>query len=90
MEAQAWKAGGCLTAPRKRIGESKGIRPGTMISTTSGDYRRQRGRGGTSLSDPDERPERKIGAAAVVDLEDQHAHSQMGDDSTSTVYAAEL
>ncbi|KAJ5562661.1 hypothetical protein N7461_001422 [Penicillium sp. DV-2018c] len=32
----------------------------------------------------------KIGAAAVVDLEDRHAHSQMGDDDTSTVFAAEL
>jgi hypothetical protein len=33
----------------------------------------------------------KIGAAAVaVDLKDQYAHSQMGDDETSTVYAAEL
>ena len=50
--------------------------------------------------DPRERPlilytdgsgiDGKIGAAAVVDLEDQHTHSQMGDDSTSTVYAAEL
>lgn len=46
--------------------------------------------------DPRERPlilytnecgiEGKIGAAAV----DRHAHSQMGDDDTSTVYAAEL
>ncbi|KAJ5144461.1 reverse transcriptase [Penicillium atrosanguineum] len=34
--------------------------------------------------------EGRIGAAAIVDLEEQHAHSQMGDDSTSTVYAAEL
>ena len=34
--------------------------------------------------------EGRIGAAAVVDLEDQNIHSQMGDDSTSTVYAAEL
>ena len=34
--------------------------------------------------------EGKIGAAAIVDLEDQNIHSQMGDDSTSTVYAAEL
>jgi hypothetical protein len=25
-----------------------------------------------------------------MDLEDQHAHSQMGDENTSTVYAAEL
>lgn len=50
--------------------------------------------------DPSERPlifytdgsgiEGRIGAAAVVDLEDQHAHSQMGHDSTSTVYAVEL
>ncbi|KAJ5819485.1 hypothetical protein N7474_005076 [Penicillium riverlandense] len=34
--------------------------------------------------------EGRIGAAAIVDLEDQHVHSQMGDDGTSTVYAAEL
>ena len=34
--------------------------------------------------------EARIGAAAIVDLKDQHTHSQMGDDSTSTVYAAEL
>ncbi|KAJ5148620.1 zinc knuckle domain protein [Penicillium atrosanguineum] len=34
--------------------------------------------------------EGRIGAAAIVDLEDQHAHSQMGDENTSTVYAAEL
>jgi ribonuclease HI len=49
--------------------------------------------------DPRERPlilytdgsgiEGKIGAA-VVDLQNHHAHSQMGDDDTSTVYAAEL
>ncbi|KAJ5110838.1 zinc knuckle domain protein [Penicillium argentinense] len=50
--------------------------------------------------DPSERPlilytdgsgiEGKIGAAVVVDLEDHHAHSQMGGEETSTVYAAEL
>ena len=34
--------------------------------------------------------EGRIRAAAIVDLEDQHVHSQMGDDSTSTVYAAEF
>lgn len=34
--------------------------------------------------------EGKVGAAAVIDLEDHVAHSQMGDDNTSTVYAAEL
>ncbi|KAJ5303938.1 uncharacterized protein N7443_003598 [Penicillium atrosanguineum] len=34
--------------------------------------------------------EGRIGAAAIVDLEDQHTHSQMGDENTSTVYAAEL
>lgn len=49
--------------------------------------------------DPRERPltlytdrsviEGKIGAA-VSDLQDHRAHSQMGDDSTCTVYAAEL
>jgi hypothetical protein len=33
--------------------------------------------------------EEKIGAA-VVDLRNRHVHSQMGDDDTSTVYAAEL
>lgn len=32
--------------------------------------------------------EGRIGAAATVELEDQHVHSQMGDDGTSTVYAA--
>jgi hypothetical protein len=57
-------------------------------------------RGQILTKDPRERPlilytdgsgiEGKIGAAAVVDLEDQNAHSQMGDDRTSTVYAAEL
>jgi ribonuclease HI len=49
--------------------------------------------------DPRERPlilytdgsgiEGRIGAA-VVDLQNHHTHSQMGDDDTSTVYAAEL
>jgi ribonuclease HI len=49
--------------------------------------------------DPRERPlilytdgsgiEGRIGAA-VVDLQNHHAHSQMGDNDTSTVYAAEL
>jgi hypothetical protein len=49
--------------------------------------------------DPRERPlilytdgsgiEGRIGAA-VVDLRNHHTHSQMGDDDTSTVYAAEL
>ncbi|KAJ5215347.1 uncharacterized protein N7498_001754 [Penicillium cinerascens] len=34
--------------------------------------------------------EGRIGAAAIVDLDDQHAHSQMGNDDMSTVYAAEL
>lgn len=37
--------------------------------------------------------EGKVGAAVIVDLKDQHgqhAHSQMGDDKISTVYAAEL
>jgi ribonuclease HI len=33
--------------------------------------------------------EGRIGAA-VVDLQNRHTHSQMGDDDTSTVYAAEL
>jgi ribonuclease HI len=52
------------------------------------------------VKDPRERPlilytdgsgiEGRIGAAAIVNLEDQYAHSQMGDDDTSTVYAAEL
>ncbi|KAJ5111866.1 zinc knuckle domain protein [Penicillium alfredii] len=34
--------------------------------------------------------EGRVGAAAVIDLEDHVAHSQMGDDNTTTVYAAEL
>ncbi|KAJ5506147.1 hypothetical protein PEX1_013920 [Penicillium expansum] len=34
--------------------------------------------------------EGKVGAAVVVNLEDHIAHSQLGDDDTSTVYAAEL
>lgn len=34
--------------------------------------------------------EGRVGAAAVVNPEDQYAHGQMGDDNTSTVYAAEL
>ncbi|KAJ5111870.1 reverse transcriptase [Penicillium alfredii] len=34
--------------------------------------------------------EGRMGAAVVVDLEDHVAHSQMGDDNTTTVYAAEL
>ncbi|KAJ5337518.1 hypothetical protein MYU51_020339 [Penicillium brevicompactum] len=34
--------------------------------------------------------EGKLGAAAVIDLEDHVAHLAMGDDNTSTVYAAEL
>ncbi|KAJ5227661.1 hypothetical protein N7489_008369 [Penicillium chrysogenum] len=32
----------------------------------------------------------KIGAAAIVNPEKEYAHSQMGDEETSTVYAAEL
>ncbi|KAJ6168289.1 reverse transcriptase [Penicillium chrysogenum] len=50
--------------------------------------------------DPRERPlilytdgsgiEGRVGAAAIVDLEDQYFHSQMGNDDTCTVYAAEL
>lgn len=32
----------------------------------------------------------RIGAAVVVDIEDHRTHSQMGDEDTSTVYAAEL
>jgi hypothetical protein len=34
--------------------------------------------------------EGRIGAAVVVDLEEHPTHSQMGDEDTSTVYAAEL
>lgn len=34
--------------------------------------------------------EGKIGAAAIVNPEEEYAHSQMGDEETSTVYAAEL
>lgn len=34
--------------------------------------------------------EGRVGAAAVIDLEDHVAHSQMDDDNTTTVYAAEL
>ncbi|KAJ5766658.1 reverse transcriptase [Penicillium nucicola] len=34
--------------------------------------------------------EGRVGAAAVIDLEDHVAYSQMGDDNTTTVYAAEL
>jgi ribonuclease HI len=54
----------------------------------------------TLAKDPRERPfifytdrsgiEGKVGAAAIVSLEDQYGHSQMGDDDTSIVYAAEL
>lgn len=34
--------------------------------------------------------EGRVGAAVVIDLENHVAHSQMGDDNTTTVYAAEL
>ena len=73
-----------------------------MASTTRGDHRGQITRPRTSYPDEDsrERPlilytdgsgiEGRIRAAAIVDLEDQHAHSQMGGNDTSTVYAAEL
>lgn len=32
----------------------------------------------------------RVGAAATVGFEDQYAYSQMGDDDSSTVYAAKL
>jgi ribonuclease HI len=86
------------------LGESKGIHPGAMASATRGNHRRQRDSSAQSdqilAKDLSKRPlilytdgsgiEGRVGAAAIAGLEDQHAHSQMGDDDTSTVYAAEL
>lgn len=108
MEAQAWKTGGCLTAPpgtlascwesRKTFVQAPWQAPPEVIiedrdtAVKSHDHILSKG--------PRERPlilytdgsgiEGRIGAAAVVHLEDRYAHSQMGDDDTSTVYAAEL
>ncbi|KAJ5313174.1 uncharacterized protein N7443_000058 [Penicillium atrosanguineum] len=108
MEAQAWKTGGCLTAPpgtltrhwesRKAFVQAPWQAPPEVIIEDRE----------VAVKRHDqilaigwrERPvilytdgsgiEGRIGAAAIVDLEDQHAHSQMGDENTSTVYAAEL
>ena len=108
MEAQAWKKGGCLTAPpgtlarnwesRKAFVQAPWQAPPEVIiedRETAIDRHNQ-----ILMRDSRERPailytdgsgiEGRIGAAAIVDLEDQNIHSQMGDDSTSTVYAAEL
>ena len=108
MEAQAWKTGGCLTAPpgtlarhwesRKAFIQAPWQAPPEVIIE---DREIAVERHNQILTkDSRERPlilytdgsgiEGRIGAAAIVDLEDQHAHSQMGDDGTSTVYAAEL
>ncbi|OQE71313.1 hypothetical protein PENNAL_c0107G01286, partial [Penicillium nalgiovense] len=108
MEAQAWKTGGCLTAPPgtlARVWESRKAfvqapwqaPPKVIIEDREVAVERH---DQILMIDSRERPlilytdgsgiEGRIGAAVVVDLEDQHAHSQMGDDSTSTVYAAEL
>ncbi|KAJ5543315.1 zinc knuckle domain protein [Penicillium sp. DV-2018c] len=107
MEAQAWKAGGCLTAPPRTVSKWESRKafiqapwqapPKVIIEDRE-----------VAVNHHDEilakvsekRPlimytdgsgiDGKIGAAAVIDLQPQHAHSQMGDDETSTVYAAEL
>ncbi|KAJ5330279.1 zinc knuckle domain protein [Penicillium atrosanguineum] len=108
MEAQAWKTGGCLTAPpgtltrhwesRKAFVQAPWQAPPEVIiedrEVAVKRYDQILAIGWR------ERPvilytdgsgiEGRIGAAAIVDLEDQHAHSQMGDENTSTVYAAEL
>ena len=108
MEAQAWKTGGCLTAPpgtlardwesRKAFVQAPWQAPPEVIiedRDIAVDRHNQ-----ILMRDSRERPvilytdgsgiEGRVGAAAIVDLEDQTIDSQMGDDSTSTVYAAEL
>ncbi|KAJ5117510.1 zinc knuckle domain protein [Penicillium atrosanguineum] len=108
MEAQAWKTGGCLTAPpgtltrhwesRKAFVQAPWQAPPEVIIEDREVAVERHDR--ILAIDWRERPtilytdgsgiEGRIGAAAIVDLEDQHAHSQMGDENTSTVYAAEL
>lgn len=108
MEAQAWKAGGCLTAPPDTLTRRWESRKAFVLAPWQAppeviieDREAAVNNHNQILTkDPEERPlilytdgsgiDGRIGAAAVVDLEDQHAHSQMGDDDTSTVYAAEL
>ena len=108
MEAQAWKTGGCLTAPPgtlTRLWESRKAfvlapwqAPPVVIiedRKTAVEFHEQ-----TMVKASQERPlivytdgsgiEGRMGAAVVVDLEDHVAHSQMGDENTTTVYAAEL
>lgn len=107
-EAQAWKPGGCLTAPPVTLAREWESRrafiqapwqapPEVIIDDTEVAVERHNQ---ILTEDPRKRPlilytdgsgiEGRIGAAAIVGLEDQHAHSQIGDDSTSTVYAAEV
>ncbi|OQD72542.1 hypothetical protein PENANT_c238G09961, partial [Penicillium antarcticum] len=108
MEAQAWKAGGCLTAPPNTLTRGWESRKAFVLAPWQAppeviieDREAAVNNHNQILTkDPGARPlilytdgsgiDGKIGAAAVVGLEDQHVHSQMGDDNTSTVYAAEL
>lgn len=108
MEAQAWKTGGCLTAPpgtlaghwesRKAFVLAPWQAPPEVIiddRKTAVEFHEH-----IVIKASEERPlivytdgsgiEGRMGAAVVVDLEDYVAHSQMGDENTTTVYAAEL
>ncbi|OQD73321.1 hypothetical protein PENANT_c211G00669, partial [Penicillium antarcticum] len=108
MEAQAWKTGGCLTAPPEtlaRIWESRKafvLAPWQAPPEVIIDDRKiaVEFHEHIVVKASEERPlivytdgsgiEGRMGAAVVVDLEDHVAHSQMGDENTTTVYAAEL
>ncbi|KAJ5751391.1 zinc knuckle domain protein [Penicillium nucicola] len=83
MEAQAWKTDGCLTTPLGTLKRNWESRKGFVLAPWQAPpdvSRTEKLRG----------IDGRIGAAAVVDLEDQHAHNQMGGDMPSTVYAAKL
>jgi ribonuclease HI len=106
MEAQAWKKGGCLKAPpdtvegrweNRKAFVREPWRAPPEVFIDNRETAVQRHKEITTLAS---RPlviytdgsgyEGRIGAAMIVDLDDQHRLSQMGTDDMSTVYAAEL